>query len=298
MNKSNSINSFTIAILASSIIVIATFFIKYLDFSQYQLYFDFNYLDNKAVVCNTRKLLFNNKISEDNIDLWLNCVKKYNFKNKIQTQNTSKGWDTINLRNYNKIDFNENLNVWTEEEDSLDLNCRISAFILAKDMISSEFFAKNYNSDIEKEVSHMNTIFKGKITNKDETTFRSLFTPIELDIDSIKNVNLYDKSLKSLKNYWKKENLVFKSSNPSLIQVILIESMKNNNISVTTGHTGLLVKNNNDLYFIEKKNPYFPYQISKFKNYDDLNQYVFTQLEHTKNCKLMILENDNMIFRE
>lgn len=286
-------------ILLCSVIIFFSICIatKHLTSLGYQVTFNFNYLNNKQVVTHTKTLLLNNKISKENINLWLEFVKKYNLKNENFIQNTSNGWCTINLSNYNKIDFTETLNGWTEEEDSLDLNCRISAFMLIKDMISSDYFIKKYDSDIEKEVSKIDTILRGKMTDKDITTFRSLFTPIDLDIDSFKDVNVYDKSLKSLKNYWEKENLIFKTNNPSLIQVVLIEP-KNNNMSVSIAHTGLLIKSSNELYFIEKKNPCFPYQISKFKNSNDLNQYILTQFEDAKNYKLMILQNDNIIFRK
>ncbi|WP_270670898.1 DUF4300 family protein, partial [Paraclostridium bifermentans] len=161
----------------------------------------------------------------------------------------------------------------------------------------TDYFLRKYDHSIEKEIIQMNNIFDKKLTNEEITTFRSLFSPLTFDIDSLKDVNIYDESLKNLKSYWKKENLIFKNNNPSLIQVVLIES-KNNNVSVVVGHTGLLIESDNDIYFIEKKNPCFPYQISKFKNFNDLNQYIITQFKDAENYNLMILQNDNIIFRK
>lgn len=269
---------------------------KYLTSAEYKVSFDFNYLNNNQIITNTKELLLNNKIPKENIDLWLECVKKYNLKSKTFIQDTSDGWTKTSLSDYNRIDFTKNLNGWSEEEDYLDLNCRISAFILIKDRISSNCFMKKYNSDIEKEINKMDDIFCGKITDKNATTFRSLFTPIEMKMNNLKNISVYDETLKNLKSYWEKEGLTFKNNNSSLIQVVLIEQ-NNNDVSATIGHAGLLVKNSSILYFIEKKNPCFPYQISKFKNYDDLNQYIIAPFKDLKNCKLMILQNDNMIFK-
>lgn len=143
----------------------------------------------------------------------------------------------------------------------------------------------------------MNSIFKKKLTSEEITTFRSLFTPITFNINTLKNIDIYDESLKNLKNSWSQENLIFKNNNLSLIQVVFIES-KNTTISVYTGHTGILVKSDNNIYFIEKKNPCFPYQVSKFQNFNDLNQYIIDQFKDTKSCKLMILQNDNIIFKK
>ncbi|MCR1877186.1 DUF4300 family protein [Paraclostridium bifermentans] len=288
-----------IYIILSSVIIFFSIYIttKHLTSQEYQLTFNFNHLNNNQIVDQTKVLLLDNKVPKDNINLWLECVKKYNLKNDKYIQNTSDGWCKLNLTNYNKIDFNETLNECTEEYDSFDLNCRISSFILLKDMISSDYFLRKYDHSIEKEIIQMKNIFDGKITNEEITTFRSLFSPITFDIDSLKDVNIYDESLKNLKNYWKKEHLIFKSNNPSLIQVVLIES-KNNNVSVVVGHTGLLIESNNDVYFIEKKNPCFPYQVSKFKDYNDLNKYIITQFKDTENYNLMILQNDNIIFRK
>lgn len=288
-----------IYIILSSVIIFFSIYIttKHLTSQEYQLTFNFNHLNNNQIVDQTKVLLLDNKVPKDNINLWLECVKKYNLKNDKYIQNTSDGWCKLNLTNYNKIDFNETLNECTEEYDSFDLNCRISSFILLKDMISSDYFLRKYDHSIEKEIIQMKNIFDGKLTNEEITTFRSLFSPITFDIDSLKDVNIYDESLKNLKNYWKKEHLIFKSNNPSLIQVVLIES-KNNNVSVVVGHTGLLIESNNDIYFIEKKNPCFPYQVSKFKDYNDLNKYIITQFKDAENYNLMILQNDNIIFRK
>lgn len=288
-----------IYIILSSVIIFFSIYIttKHLTSQEYQLTFNFNHLNNNQIVDQTKLLLLDNKVPKDNINLWLECVKKYNLKNDKYIQNTSDGWCKLNLTNYNKIDFNETLNECTEEYDSFDLNCRISSFILLKDMISSDYFLRKYDHSIEKEIIQMKNIFDGKLTNEEITTFRSLFSPITFDIDSLKDVNIYDESLKNLKNYWKKEHLIFKSNNPSLIQVVLIES-KNNNVSVVVGHTGLLIESNNDIYFIEKKNPCFPYQVSKFKDYNDLNKYIITQFKDAENYNLMILQNDNIIFRK
>lgn len=253
-----------IYIILSSVIIFFSIYIttKHLTSQEYQLTFNFNHLNNNQIVDQTKLLLLDNKVPKDNINLWLECVKKYNLKNDKYIQNTSDGWCKLNLTNYNKIDFNETLNECTEEYDSFDLNCRISSFILLKDMISSDYFLRKYDHSIEKEIIQMKNIFDGKITNEEITTFRSLFSPITFDIDSLKDVNIYDESLKNLKNYWKKEHLIFKSNNPSLIQVVLIES-KNNNVSVVVGHTGLLIESNNDIYFIEKRILAF---LTKFQN--------------------------------
>lgn len=288
-----------IYIILCSVIIFFSIYIttKHLTSQEYKLIFNFNHLNNKQVVDQTKVLLLDNKVPKDNINLWLECVKKYNLKNDKYIQNTSDGWCRLNLTNYNKMDFNKILNECTEEYDSFDLNCRISSFILLKDIISTDYFLRKYDHSIEKEIIQMNNIFDKKLTNEEITTFRSLFSPLTFDIDSLKDVNIYDESLKNLKSYWKKENLIFKNNNPSLIQVVLIES-KNNNVSVVVGHTGLLIESDNDIYFIEKKNPCFPYQISKFKNFNDLNQYIITQFKDAENYNLMILQNDNIIFRK
>ncbi|CEP41011.1 membrane associated lipoprotein [[Clostridium] sordellii] len=272
--------------------------ITYIHLTSIQYKVTFNYFNNKQVVNHTKTVLLNNKVQKDNINLWMECVKGFNSKNKNSIQCTSKGWHTLNLNDYNKIDFTKNLNKWTEEDDYLDLNCRISSFILVSDMISSDCFTKKYDSSIEKEITQMSNIFKRKLTNEEITTFRSLFTPITFNINTLKDINIYDESLKNLKNSWKKENLIFKNNNLSLIQVVFIEPTNTTTISVFTGHTGILIKNDNDICFIEKKNPCFPYQISKFQNYNDLNQYIISQFKYTKNRKLMILQNDNIIFRK
>ena len=286
-----------ISIISCLLIMFLLTCIAYIHLTSIQYKVTFNYFNNKQVVNHTKTVLLNNKVQKDNINLWMECVKSFNSKNKNSIQCTSKGWHTLNLNDYNKIDFTKNLNEWTEEDDYLDLNCRISSFILVSDMISSDCFTKKYDSSIEKEITQMSNIFKRKLTNKEITTFRSLFTPITFNINTLKDINIYDESLKNLKNSWKKENLIFKNNNLSLIQVVFIEP-KNTTISVFTGHTGILIKNDNDIYFIEKKNPCFPYQISKFQNYNDLNQYIISQFKDTKNRKLMILQNDNIIFRK
>ena len=150
---------------------------KYLASSKSKISFDFNYLNNDTVVSHTKTLLLNNNIPKENINLWLDYIKKYNLKSKSFIQSTAGGWTNINLNKYNKINFDENLNGWTEEDDDfLDLNCRISTFMLIKDMISSESIAKKHDPYIEQEIHNMSNIFKGNFTDTDATTFRPLLS--------------------------------------------------------------------------------------------------------------------------
>ena len=53
-----------------------------------------------------------------------------------------RGLDIVAYEKNTLSPLYKNLNEWTDEDDSLDLNCRISSFILIKDMISSNCFKK------------------------------------------------------------------------------------------------------------------------------------------------------------
>ncbi|CEN81181.1 DUF4300 family protein [Paraclostridium sordellii] len=274
--------------------------VKYLTFPEYQTSFDFNYLNNNEIINYTETLLLDNKVPKENINLWLEYVKKYNSKNKHVRKSTANGWTSIRLGSYNEIDFTNNLNNWSDEEENfLDLNCRVSTFLLLRNMVSSEYCSKGQDSYTEKEISKIKNIYNENFSNEDSTTYRSLFAPIEFNIDKSKDIDIYSETLKKLNQYWEKENLVFKSNNPSLIQVVFIEP-NSSRIKATIGHVGVLIKDYNKIYFIEKKNPFFPYQVSRFKEIKDLNYYILTSYQKnsdSKNCKLMILQNDNPIFK-
>lgn len=282
----------------SIILILFIYRMHYINSISYKTWFDYNFLNNNQIVNYTKSILLKNNIAKENINIWSSYVKKYNLHNPNFIKNTCTGWNKIRLSNYSKIDFKELLNGWTDEADAVDLNCRISSFILIKDNISSDYFTRKSDSFINKEIIKMNSYFGECFTNKDATTYSSLYTPIELSIDDSKSINVYDETLKTLNNNWKNENLIFKNDNVKLIQVIFIESIDKCNIQATTGHVGLLIKDNSMLYFIEKKNPCFPYQISKFKTYNELNQYIFSQFKEFKNNKLMILQNGDMIFKQ
>lgn len=270
---------------------------KILTSPERQVLFDFNYLNNDKVVNNSNTLLLNNDIPERNVDLWMKYVKRYNTENKAFIKDTSNGWKTIYLNKYNRINFNSILDKWYEEKDSFDLNCRQSSFILIKDMVSGECVIEERDSDIEQEINKLKSISDEKITNKDSRTYIYLFTHIKLKIGNSKDIDVYDETLSALKDYWNKGNLKFKDGKKSkLIQVVLIEPNASD-IKATIAHTGLSIKDGDMIYFIEKKNPCFPYQISRFKNYDDLNRYIITQFKSSKDYKLMILENNNVIYK-
>ena len=169
-------------------------------------------------------------------------------------------------------------------------NCRITSYSLLKSQIDIGEFEKE-SSDIL--IFDENSIKNGpdSIFNKNEIDgFRTLFHPINTDATMDLEVHL-----KNVKDYWKSKKITFKNMDASLISVFFHEEQG----YLFIGHVGVLVPDaDGNIIFIEKVAFQEPYQAIRFKDRNDLNDYLMKKYNNSwgqKTIPPFIMENDELM---
>lgn len=239
-----------------------------------------------------KKVLVENKISEEQADYFIKLVNDYNEKSKLKKFETSKkGFNTINKLqvpydegalgetwDYNKINY-------------VDFNCRLTSFTLYKNFIKSqkEFSGDDLNLMFDLDTMENNPM--SKFTKEETNEFKSLYSSI-----SVKNTQDVEQLSKVILEEWDKRGIKFENnSNVSMINVFLHAPEDS---YVFVGHTGISVKTDEGLLFVEKYGPSLPYQVSKFKDEVELKEYLMDRLDvNTADngaSKPIIMKNDKL----
>lgn len=190
---------------------------------------------------------------------------------------------------YDELKLTEN---WQEKNPIyIGNNCRISAYDLIGDLIEL--------SDKEPEsISNLFMDLDALENDKREYSkdymggFKTLFASV--DTENTKDI---ERHLANIKSEWEKRGIGFDrlDKDLSLISVFMHDDMDS---ILFIGHTGLLIKDGGDFYFLEKLAFDMPYQLIKFKNKLELNDYLMGKYDVSYGqefAKPFIMENDNLL---
>lgn len=186
----------------------------------------------------------------------INHTKYLNYFNTIfntKTDKSNNSADKINEVFDKQIKLSNNLT-----------SCKQDIYTLLDNIIDTKSFDKNNIKDIDfiDESDILNLKNLGIDTNpKNNDIYLALFSDIKLNEDKDINKQIEDK----INNL----NIKFKSD---VIKLIRVYGREENILKFY--NVGILANIDDTIYFIEKKNKLYPYQISKFKTKDDLYRYI------------------------
>lgn len=198
-----------------------------------------------------------NNSSNNDKEIFNKQIKLYNnltsCKQDIYTLLTSlidsKSFDKNNIKDIDFIDENEKISEFNDYQKHFE-------YIKTTKGIKIKELKSNLRSDI------LNLKNLGiDINPKNNDIYLALFSDIKLNKDE--NIN------KQIEDRINNLNLKFKSD---LIKLIRVYGHEENILKLY--NVGILATINDTIYFIEKKNKLYPYQISKFKTKDDLYRYI------------------------
>ncbi|EGT5271076.1 DUF4300 family protein [Clostridioides difficile] len=268
-------------------------------------YSNIKYNNNKLIYSNmidkktqnsVKEILKENKINEKDIDTFIKAVNNYNkLQVKILQNNiniSKSGYSSINAKQvpYNLEKLQDN---WVKKfPDYMDVNCRITAFRLFKDFINSNKKFTGDSIDLNVDLDTIMNNKDAKFSTKDVEKFINFFSAIPA-----KDTDDTIKIAKQIKNEWKKRKISFKNNkNISIINGFLRYPETKN---VFIGHTGICIKTKNGILFLEKYGVTSPYQVTKFKNKEDVKNYMFNRLKMSEGeIELpdpIIMENDKLM---
>lgn len=290
MKKKLSIVILSIALVLSSILTI----FAYSAVKNNKLIYS-NMIDKKTQN-DVKKVLEKNKVDKKDVDAFIKAINSYNKQQvKILQNNISlskSGYSSTNAKQV-PYDLEKLQDNWTKKfPDYMDVNCRITAFRLFKDFINSNKKFTGDSIDLSIDLDTISNNKDAKFSPKDVEKFINFFSAIPT-----KDTNDINKNAEQIKKEWKKRKISFKDNkNMSIISGFLRYPETKN---VFIGHTGICIKTDKDILFIEKYGVTSPYQITKFKSKKDVKNYMFNRLKMTEGegelLDPIIMENDKLM---
>jgi outer membrane lipoprotein-sorting protein len=208
-----------------------------------------------------KNLLSENGVREDNIECFFKYVNDfYNGYEGI----ADNGWTTVELKDFSYSDGSAFEHWGSKERSPLDLNCRFAAFILARDIVS---FGNNSHGEAIAKDENLLTSF----TDESTQNYFALFC----DIDTNNEMNLTDNFLSVRKQY----DITFNEEDT--IKLLCLYT-RNETSHAQVFHAAVLIEENDCYYLIEKYDPMYPYQISKFNSQDEIISYIFARCRPEK----------------
>ena len=249
-----------IAFLLSMIILLAS--CSSGEVSNPSVAFEYSNIMNAEIQEFTSNLLSRNGVAQDSIDTVLSFIRDFynGYENIVEN-----GWVSIDLEDF-YYDFDDALNHWeSKERDRIDMNCRNIAYILTKDIIAFDTNALINEAKDE----YTLPILQSAIYLSDAETrkYSAVFGDIEstaLDKDSwIDNILSYRKEFE------------IEFDDNATIKLLCLYIQPPSSSSAQVAHAAVVVEENDYCYLIEKYDPMYPYQISKFASISDLVSYIY-----------------------
>lgn len=240
-----------------------------------------------------KDILIESKIDKAQSQYFIDIVNKYNNKSSLNKLETSaNGFKSINTL---QVPYDEGYlgEIWDFKKlNYMDFNCRLTAFTLFKDFIKSEGKPNTEDKTLMFDIDAIKNNPISKFTKEDTDKFENLYGAIP--VKNSKDVKAHSEAI--IKE-WKKRNISF-IDNPDVSMInVFLHIPEDSNAFV--GHVGLLVKDKDEFLFIEKYGASLPYQVSKFKNKDDVKTYLMDRLDVNTSdngaSKPIIMENDKLM---
>lgn len=243
-----------------------------------------------------KNILEVNRVNKKDIDIFIKSIRSYNkLQIKILQNNvniTKSGYTSISTKqvpyNLDKLQYN-----WMEKfPNYMDVNCRITAFRLFKDFINSKEKFIGDSIDLSIDLDTIKNNRDAKFNSKDVEKFINFFSAIPTqDTDDI------NKNAEQIKKEWKRRKISFKDNKNMSIVSGFLRYPETKNVFI--GHTGICIKTDKDILFIEKYGSTSPYQVTKFKSKKDVKDYMFNRLKMSEgDVELLdpiIMENDKLM---
>ena len=239
-------------------------------------------------------ILKNSGISSQNINLFFQSVNYYNKK----TENTDLiKSDFVNSQNINPTyDEAKIQKLWDKNSSNfVGFNCRITAFTLMKDFITTKNSLAKSGEMLFMDMESLKNLPFKLFSETEKDKFVKLFS--EIPTKATKDVKIH---VENVKNVWKERGVKFdKNSKVSMISVFFHFNDDPEENILFIGHVGILVpRDNGKLLFIEKLAFQQPYQVLKFNNRTELNDYLMNKYDTAWGqpvAKPFIMENDELL---
>ncbi len=228
------------------------------------------------------------------IDWFMKTVEDYNSKQGMEDI-APHGFVSINTANA-PYDENQLFTGWEELQlPYIDLNCRITSFMLMKDLVDSGGTITEESPELIFDLNAIENNPNAKMSKADQQKFENIFYPI-----SASETTDVKEHAKTIVKEWVKRGISFDNDSTSWVNVFLHYPETEN---LFIGHSGVLLEEGDGFLFIEKLAQTMPFQVSKFKTKEELyhvlmQRYDINTGDYAKIAsKPIIMENDKLFNR-
>lgn len=231
-----------------------------------------------------KKLMVDANLS--NTDTFINWVSDFNQTMKEDVGLVSK-WTPVSDQSY-KVE--EMAASWdTTHEEMGDSNGRLAAYLLMQNRITAKEHA-DYGNNLMMDMDQLEGESMYEVIKDDLYKFSAVFDEVD-----IKGIKTEEEFAKAYPNVWKERQVSFASDQVSLINVVT-EDPYDQVANIT--HSGVLIKEDGYVLFIEKIAATEPYQVMRFASVEDLATYLTTERvfqADDQNFAPVVLENDTVV---
>lgn len=217
------------------------------------------------------------------------------FISDVKAYNEYTGNDFDDLVDLKPIDYNDMLDKAKLKSSKKPLgignNCRITTFELMKNNISISGNAEEKTSMLDFDLASLKE--QNKFSDDELKDFTTYYAAIKAEDSSD-----YKVQLQKIKDALKERGIEFKKGSASIVSVYLNSKNEFDGNILFVGHTGVLVEDNDKLYFVEKLSFEEPYQLVVFNNRSEVIKYLTGKYDlplGENTSKAMIFENGELI---
>lgn len=251
-----------------------------------------NLIDDKTQQ-QVKNILIENEIKNQDVQYFIELVKDYNKNSSLEDLKTSKdGFTSIDTLQvpYDEVTLSEKMDYM--KTGYVDFNCRLTAFSIYKNWITAtkDYSKEDFNIMFDIDAIENNPM--SKFSKEEIKNFKSLYSAIE-----VKNTQDVEQLSQMIVKEWKNRGIDFGENDRVKMINAFIHSPEDDIVFV--GHGGISIKTNDGIIFVEKYANSLPYQVSKFKNMEELKAYLMDRLDVNTSgngaAKPIIMENYNLI---
>lgn len=203
-------------------------------------------------------------LPNQNIDQFLSYV--VNFNNNAAP--ITSDWQEIKNE---QVDYQSFEYKQVENPEQSDLDSLIPAFMLTKELISNNENANQEDSYLQHDLNLINSFDEYSLDPDDQLKFTTTFNTIS--VVGIKNNEI--SHINQIEKTFNDRDFEIKN-NQSVSLVTLWLHVAQENIRYVS-HSGVLIDKHNILYFIEKYDSFYPFQVTKFNNRSELKKYLLNR---------------------
>ena len=222
----------------------------------------------------------------DNVDILISWIKEFN-KASDDECGIVEDWTDTNKLSYDKYACADR---WEKDHEDFDNDCRMTAFLLLNNHLNMKKTIDKNGNYLMFDIDAIDNNDTFKLLKDNRNKFITLFN--EMNVKNLSNEeikNAYNKK-------WKDYGITMENSNVSLISVVLHDNYDN---VLFVGHAGILIKLDDYYMFFEKIAFLQPYQVTIFKEKEELKEMLFNRQEYFGDKTEegpFIYENDKLIY--